>query len=57
MIRITKEFLENDYEKRFQTTQDIVIGALIGEENKKTEFIKQEKFKKVKNIFFIFFNF
>lgn len=57
MIRITKEFLENDYEKRFQTTQDIVIGALIGEENKKTEFIKQEKVKKVKNFSFIFFNF
>lgn len=54
MIRITKEFIENDYEKRFQTTQDIVIGALIGEENKKTEYIKQEKVKKVKNYFYFF---
>ena len=46
MVRITKEFVENDYEKRFQVSHDIIISALIGEDHKRNEFKRQQKVKK-----------
>ena len=34
VLRISKEFIYNDYEKRHQVCIEIIIGALCGEENK-----------------------
>ena len=33
MKRIFKEFLVNDYERRFKVTLDIVLKALVGNDN------------------------
>ena len=46
MERITKEFMSNDYAKRFQISQEFVIGTLIGEDNKHAEMLRQQKRKK-----------
>lgn len=46
MRRITKEYIDNDYEKRFNVLQDDVISALIGEENKDKEYYKQTIIRK-----------
>ena len=34
VLRISKEFIYNDYEKKHQVCIEIIIGALCGEENK-----------------------
>jgi len=44
--RVLKEFLMNDYERRFQITLDQVISALIGEDQTATEFANQSRLQK-----------
>lgn len=46
--RVSKEFLMNDYERRFSITLDQVISALIGEDQTATEFAHQSRLLKVK---------
>ena len=46
MNRISREFIANNYEKRFGVPQKTVILALIGENGSKTEFERQIKIKK-----------
>ncbi len=46
--RISKEFLMNDYERRFCITLDQVISAIIGEDQTATEFAHQNRLQKVK---------
>lgn len=45
--RIFKEFLMNDYERRFSTSLDQVISALIGEDQTAAEFAHQSRLQKV----------
>jgi hypothetical protein len=52
--RITREFLENDYERRFNVPIEIVLNALVGEKNlfyekEKQKYYKQELIKNIKN--------
>jgi hypothetical protein len=47
MDRVFKEFLTNDYERRFKVTKNIVISALIGEENVTDELTRQAREQKV----------
>ena len=44
--RIIKEFIENDYEKRYNVIIDIVLSALFGEINKGNEINKYLRIKK-----------
>ena len=46
MNRIFKEFQRNDYGERFNTDKVTVISALIGEDNIKSELVKQSKREK-----------
>lgn len=48
MNRLFKEFVLNDYEKRFYTNKNIVIASLIGEEQMHHELLRQAKEEKVK---------
>ena len=53
MNRIMREFLENDYERRFKVSFEIVLSALVGEynmlrENEKQKNYKNEFLKKIK---------
>ena len=45
--RISKEFLSNDYERRFSITLDQVISALIGEDQTANEFAHQSRLQRV----------
>ncbi len=63
IIRITKEFLENDYERRFKVTFNVVLSALVGEynmlkEREKQKLFKNEYLKKIKkcNFYHLFKN-
>jgi hypothetical protein len=47
MDRLFKEFMKNDYERRYNTTRNIVISALIGEENMVNELSRQMRVSKV----------
>lgn len=47
MNRLFKEFVLNDYEKRFGTTKNVVISAMIGEDMTKAELIRQAREEKV----------
>ena len=52
--RISREFLQNDYERRFNVPIEIVLNALVGEknliqENEKQKNYKQEFIKNIKN--------
>lgn len=49
MNRIFKEFLVNDYARRFNTTKRIVLSALLGEENVNYELSSQDREQKVIN--------
>ena len=40
MRRLFKEFMENDYERRYNVIIDVVIAALVGEYNKHSEMAK-----------------
>jgi len=46
MNRIFKEFLENNYEKKYNVIIDVVIAALVGEGKRDHELIKFYKLKK-----------
>ena len=46
VIRIFKEFVENDYQHRYNVTIDVVLAALLGEHMKNIEVYKFAKFKK-----------
>ena len=46
VIRIFKEFVENDYQHRYHVTIDVVLAALLGEHMKNIEVNKFAKFKK-----------
>ncbi len=46
MNRIFKEFQRNDYSEKFNTDKKSVISALLGEDNVKSELIKQTKREK-----------
>ena len=57
VIRIFKEFIENDYQNKYHVTIDVVLAALLGEHMKNIEVNKFAKFKKeyfenIKNIRF-----
>ena len=46
ILRIFKEFVENDYEHRYHVSIDVVLAALLGEHMKNIEINKFAKFKK-----------
>ena len=46
VIRIFKEFVENDYQHRYHVSIDVVLAALLGEHMKNIEVNKFAKFKK-----------
>jgi hypothetical protein len=46
--RLSKEFITNDYERRFKTTRHQVISAMIGEDNTMHEITKIQRDQKVK---------
>lgn len=39
--RIGKEFLFNNYEKRFKVSQEVVLGAIVGEDKAKSALANQ----------------
>ncbi len=49
--RINREFLFNDYERRFQIKLEDVVSVIVGEENIPTELNKLKLFQKVNIIF------
>ena len=46
ILRIFKEFIENDYKNKHQVSIDIVLAALLGEHTKNIEVNKYAKYKK-----------
>ena len=46
IIRIFKEFIENDYQNKYRVSIDVVLAALLGEHMKNIEVNKFSKFKK-----------
>lgn len=57
MRRLFKEFMENDYERRYNVIIDVVIAALVGEYNKHSEMVeisqRRKQYKKdIQNIQF-----
>jgi hypothetical protein len=46
VIRIFKEFIENDYQNKYHVSIDVVLAALLGEHMKNIEVNKFAKFKK-----------
>lgn len=47
--RINKEFIFNEYERRFKIDQEHIVSIITGIENKGTEYTKQLREQKVKN--------
>lgn len=51
MDRIGREFLLNNYEKRFKVSQEIVLAAIVGEDKAKAaannQVKKQEEYKRI----------
>ncbi len=45
--RISKEYLTNDYERRYNVKQEIVISAICGEDNMNAEFSRLIREQKV----------
>jgi hypothetical protein len=45
--RIGREFLLNDYERRYKVSQNIIISAITGEDNTSTELARQNREQKV----------
>jgi hypothetical protein len=43
LARINKEYITNDYERRFKISQETLISALIGEDNTGHEYAKQKR--------------
>jgi len=53
--RINKEYLINDYERRFKVPHEVIISALIGEDNTSNEYARQKReqkkyFQEIENI-------
>ena len=55
LSRISKEFLTNDFEKRYSVTQDIVVSAICGEDNMNQELSKVMREQKVKKNLIYYF--
>jgi hypothetical protein len=45
--RINKEFYTNEYQRRFNVTQEEMISALIGVDNTSNEIIRQKREQRV----------
>jgi hypothetical protein len=45
--RINKEFLTNQYERRFRISQDVVVSVIVGEDHVNSEMNRQNKEQKV----------
>jgi hypothetical protein len=52
--RIFKEYLTNDYERRYKVTKSVVISALIGEDNIFHELVRQAREQRVNFLKFYF---
>jgi hypothetical protein len=52
LSRISKEFLTNDFERRYNVSQDILVSAICGEDNMNQELSKVLREQKVKDKFF-----
>lgn len=48
LSRISKEFLTNDFERRYGVTQDVVVSAICGEDNMNQELSRVMREQKVK---------
>lgn len=48
LSRISKEFLTNDFERRYNVSQDIVVSAICGEDNMNQELSRLTREQKVK---------
>ena len=46
--RIAKEFLLNDYERRYNVSHKVVVSAIAGEDNSTIELIRHSREQKVK---------
>ncbi len=58
--RINKEFLTNDYQRRYAVNQQILVSSICGEDNMSQELsrlIREQKVKLFKKILFYFFYF
>ncbi len=49
--RISKEYLTNDYERRYNVPQEIVISSICGEDNMNSELSRLIREQKVKKYF------
>lgn len=49
--RIGKEYLVNDYERRYDAPQDVLIAAIVGEDNISAELTRQVREQKVSRIY------
>jgi hypothetical protein len=52
LSRISKEFLTNDFERRYNVSQDIVVSAICGEDNMNTELLRLRREEKVILLFY-----
>lgn len=52
--RINKEYLTNDYERRYGETQNIIVAAIFGEDNMSAEYSRILREQRVKNKIYLF---
>lgn len=52
--RINKEFLTNDYQRRYNISQHALVSAIYGEDNMSQEYSRMMREQKVKKNYFIF---
>ena len=52
--RINKEFLTNDYQRRFNVSQHALVSAIYGEDNMSREYARMIREQKVKVEYFYF---
>ena len=55
LSRISKEFLTNDFQRRYNVNQDVVVASICGEDNMNQEISRLMREQKV--ILFIYFVF
>jgi hypothetical protein len=48
--RISKEFLTNEYERRFNVSKKTIVSAIVGEDNTDSEIIRQSREENVRNL-------
>lgn len=46
--RIGREFLVNDYARRYNVSQEVIVSAIAGEDNANSELLRQTREQKVK---------